>query len=100
MANKAKELSVGGETPSWAQGVEPLPPWHPDRDTLLLVEVPLYLKHYYFMNVGKQSIVRWAREGTVIQGKRIYLKAFVSLGKRYVTKQDLQAFLDAGKVIE
>ena len=97
-----------------AQHIDPLPPWHPHRDTLRLNEVPTFLKRLYGVSVGWKRILKWAWDGVPDPktGNLIYLKTFRMVmsgvrknshkeGRRsdglYVRRADLVAFLEATK---
>lgn len=77
-----------------ASDIDALPPWHPDRKTLRLGEVPQLLKRIYGITVGAETVRRWAREGVSTKtGARIFLKVTMMGKWRMVHKRDLQAFL-------
>lgn len=74
-----------------------LPPWHPGRDTLLLNEVPAYLKRLYGITMSYALVRKWAKEGmqSTKTGKRVYLKTTKMGRYAMVTKSDLLAYLGA-----
>ena len=64
----------------------------------MLREVPLFLKKFYNYGPAVQRVYRWAKYGVKGEnGRRIYLKAFTVMGKRFCKKSDLLKFLEAAQ---
>lgn len=78
-----------------AASIKSLPPWHPGRQFIKIAEVPLYLKHFYNVNVSSARVYCWAKHGVKVRGedRRVYLKSQRMLGVWHVSKTDLQTFL-------
>lgn len=74
-----------------------LPPWHPERDRLMIGEVGPYLKHFYGRGVSQATVYRWMKHGawSYELQKKVFLKRSPFMGRTYVKKVDLIAFLEA-----
>lgn len=82
-----------------SEQVDALPPWHPDREWLLVGEVPSFIKYFFNMDVSAATVGNWTRKGRYMYDSKqwaILVSRKLPFGHRkFVRKQDLMAFLMA-----
>ena len=90
---------VAEKRPLRMKTVEPLAPWHPAKQRLLIDEIAPFLKKMYNIQVLPREVRDWLtngvddpREGG--KGKKVYLRAHKFLGFWVVHKQDLIKFCE------
>ena len=64
------------------------------KDLILLSRIPALLKQITGQDRQAQVIHAWAKKGRIGQhGKRIYLKTYRRLGRKFTTQTDLEEFI-------